>query len=91
MRQIKGSKMCPKSQREALARFVHRYTGDHVPAWVTANDPLQFKDDKDWLEHTLFWVNADGSLGDNKDCESSPTWPNRVTRYGYSLFSQRRD
>lgn len=83
MKQVKGSDLRPEVQRDALNRFVHRYTGDHKPAWANRiwKDlkpyPLQFKDDTDWLANTLFWVKADGTLSNRHSfCYSSPTWPN---------------
>ena len=80
---VKGNTLRPEAQKQALARFVHRYTGDHRPAWVNAHKwkgdqeyPLQFKDDKDWLLNTWFCITKDGSIHDGVDhCESTPTWP----------------
>ena len=69
-------------QREALKQFVHRYTGQHRPAWSLKPMPnrrpypVQFRDDRDWLEHTLFHVTKNGELDKRfKHCQSSPTWP----------------
>lgn len=82
MVQIKGSEMCLKLQREALAMFVHRFTKDHIPQWARIPRdngkfyPVQFASDQDWLEHTMFWINKDGSLSRKRNyCQSSPTWP----------------
>lgn len=33
MRRMKGSDMPLHLQREARRRFVHRFTGNHKPAW----------------------------------------------------------
>lgn len=76
-----GSELTPEQQREALNRFIYRYTGNHTPNWVRMSrpkiPPLQFKDDADWLAHTSFAVNKDGSFNRRKThCESTPTWPN---------------
>lgn len=83
MKQEIGSNLRPEVQREALNRFVHRFTGNHKPAWANKiwRDnlpyPLQFKDDADWLANTLFYVKADGTLSNrHSSCYSSPTWPN---------------
>lgn len=81
--QKKGTDLRPEVQQQALAQFVHRYTGDHRPAWTIdkrqdgTDYPLQFANDQDWLAHTLFAVNKDGTLNNReKYCESHPTWPN---------------
>lgn len=76
-----GSLLQREEQEEAKRRFVHRHTGDHKPGWARYDDPkqtypLQFKDDADWLSHTIFRTNRDGSLHARADCKSSPTWPN---------------
>jgi hypothetical protein len=82
-RTLRGDQLSPDQQREALARFAHRFTGDHRPDWASkkwkgmADYPLQFKDDRDWLAHTWFAVNKDGRISKrNRNCESWPTWPN---------------
>jgi hypothetical protein len=63
-------------QRAALSKFVHRHTGDH-PSPYNKELPLQFKDDQDWLSHTVFRTNKNGTLNARViGCESSPTWPN---------------
>lgn len=74
---IKGSEMCQRLQQEAKARFVYRYTGEHKPTWVKGPEtPVQFKDDRDWLANTLFWITKKGELANRpKCCESYPTWP----------------
>lgn len=77
-----GSLLQREEQEEAKRRFVHRYTGDNKPKWARKEwkdgkpYPLQFKDDADWLAHTIFRTNRDGSLHARASCESSPTWPN---------------
>lgn len=78
-----GNDLKPKTRAEALARFVHRFTGDHRPSWACRNQPngkpyrVQFKDDADWLANTFFAVNRDGSLSARQHfCRSMPTWPN---------------
>ena len=77
-----GSELHPTDQTLVRAAYVHRFTGDHKPAW--ANDwkdgkpyPVQFKDDADWLANTFFAVKTNGRLSPKmKQCESHPTWPN---------------
>ncbi len=79
---IPGHMMPEATQRNARARFVHRFTGEHKPDWAykPRSDgslyPVQFKDDWDWLCGTLFCVKADGTLSDKTNyCESKPSWP----------------
>lgn len=76
-----GSTLSPQAQRQALARFVHRFTATHRPAWTNkpmpngSPYPVQFADDNDWLAHTRFPVKADGTLSEREHyCQSSPTW-----------------
>jgi hypothetical protein len=83
MKQVLGTQLSKSARREALNRFLYRFTGDHKPQWVSAGMPdgspypLQFKDDNDWLANTRFWVTSEGDLSENYDsCESTPTWPN---------------
>lgn len=80
---ILGSHMGKKLQQDCLARFVHRYTGDHKPRWANAEwkdgkpYPIQFANDADWLANTYFHVTKKGELSErHKYCESRPTWPN---------------
>lgn len=77
MKQIQGDKMKPEAQREAMSRFVHRWTGDHTPNWVYRfTGKLQFGSDKEWLANTKFWVTKSGNLSKrHSTCESTPTWP----------------
>jgi hypothetical protein len=81
--EILGTLLCETDQRHVLAAYVHRFTGEHRPAW--ANEPmpngqpypLQFKDDLDWLAHSYFAIRRDGRLSARAEyCESYPTWPN---------------
>ena len=78
-----GSELTPEEQQYVLATYVHRFTGDHKPAWASKEwkdgqpYPLQFKDDKDWLANTRFQTNKAGSLDSRcNECHSVPTWPN---------------
>lgn len=82
MKILLGSQLSPSQQSEALARFVHRFTGNHRPAWSREKRPdgtaypVQFADDSDWLAHTRFHVTKAGRLSNRHNhCESSPTWP----------------
>lgn len=82
MRRILGSNLSPTLQREALSRFIHRYTGDHTPKWARQPmpngnfHPVQFASDQDWPGHTLFWVTDRYTLAKRRACDSRPTWPN---------------
>lgn len=77
----RGSDLKPDARREALATFVHRYTGDHLPIWSLKEwkdgkpYPLQFASDADWLANTWFAVKRDGGLDMRFNCYSCPTWP----------------
>lgn len=80
---ISGDKLTLSAQRIALSSFVHRFTGNHIPAWSKQEwkdgktYPLQFKDDQDWLNNTLFAITVRGTLDKRVDhCFSTPTWPN---------------
>lgn len=80
---VRGDKLPAPLQRQVLAAYVYRFTGDNRPAWTREPRPcgnpypLQFRDDADWLANTRFPVNKAGQLADNpSSCESSPTWPN---------------
>lgn len=78
MKQVKGSELSEAQRHHALNRFVHRYTRDHRPKWVTDTKvtPVQFASDADWLANTLFFVRKDGKLSElHQRCESRPTWP----------------
>lgn len=79
-----GKDLTPADQKHALRAYVHRYTGDHTPAWAkhtTRPDGreyvVQFRDDAEWLANTFFRVRNDGTLAVSVyNCESHPTWPN---------------
>lgn len=82
MRMIQGSKLDYVDQQHVLAAYVHRFTGQHRPAWAKRPMPsgkrykVQFKDDADWLANTKFAVRQDGRLDMRVHrCESTPTWP----------------
>lgn len=80
-----GTKLGPAARREALARYVDRFTREHVPTWARQPRPcgnpypVQFDSDADWLANTYFRVTARGALADfndrRGDCQSYPTWP----------------
>jgi hypothetical protein len=72
---VNGLELSPAAQQQAFRQFVHRYTGEHRPYWVISQ-PVQFKDDADWLAHTRFYVTRDGNLCKGRSCYSTPTWPN---------------
>lgn len=79
---IYGNVLSPRLQAECKARFVHRFTRDHRPAWASQPMPngkpypVQFASDDDWLAHTFFEVTKQGELDErSRYCQSSPTWP----------------
>lgn len=79
---VRGTHLKPSARQEALARFINRFTGEHVPSWAKRPMPsgrpyaVQFKDDEDWLANTFFVVTKSGDLDRRYSfCESSPTWP----------------
>ena len=79
----RGTELDHDSQREVLAAYVHRFTGDHKPAWAREPMPngkpypVQFASDADWLANTLFEVTKAGRLNRRQRyCYSRPTWPN---------------
>lgn len=70
----------PVSFELAKARYVHRYTMDHVPAWARAKAhngkfyAPQYRSDREWYELTKF--HGESELADKKHCYSSgQTWP----------------
>lgn len=78
---LKGDQLNPVARKAALCKFVHRYTGDHVPRWVRDSEnistPLQFASDEEWLANSEFWVTKEGYLDERfNHCQSNPTWPN---------------
>lgn len=79
MQRIRGDRLPAHLQSEAKRAFVHRCTGEHIPAWARrglTSGPyrVQFKDDAEWLAHTFFQVTERGTLADRRPCESTPTW-----------------
>jgi hypothetical protein len=82
MDQRKGTDLSAQDQARALARYVQRFTRDHVPDWAAQaaregrHVVVEFDSDDEWLANTLFSVRADGGLdGRARYCESTPTWP----------------
>lgn len=80
--QLLGSQLDAKDRAHVLAAYLHRFTGNHKPAWANEAMPngesykIQFKDDEEWLNHTYFAVNQKGQLNKScKECRSNPTWP----------------
>lgn len=82
MKFVNGSELAPRVQKEALRRYVNRYTKDHKPPWARGLRPngtpypVQFSSDADWLANTKFYVTEEGEL-DNRacSCDTRPTWP----------------
>jgi len=77
MNWVKGTDLPAAARLQATATYVHRYTKEHVPAWAVqdGNSVVLFASDEDWLAHTNFPLNGDGSLRTTTPCMSSPTWP----------------
>jgi hypothetical protein len=80
---VNGARLSPALQQEARRRYVHRFTGEHAPAWTRSPRPcgrpypVHFRDDSDWLANTDFPVTKAGRLADRPSaCQSRPTWPN---------------
>jgi acetoacetate decarboxylase len=73
----------PISFEQAKARYVHRFTMEHVPAWArsfcTFKDGRkyyapQFRTDREWYDATLFY--GESELATKKSCYTSgQTWP----------------
>lgn len=66
---------------DACARYVHRFTQDHVPRWaLTPIEPgkyyaPQYRSDREWYELTRF-PGEPGHLSIGDDCYSTgQTWP----------------
>ncbi len=85
---LRGDLLPERLQRDALARYLHRFTREHVPVWARKprkdgrRYPVQFASDAEWLARTLFpvTVRKDGTLGDHTlgtrgRCLSYATWP----------------
>jgi hypothetical protein len=77
-----GHELHPSDQAHVLARYVHRFTREHKPAWARELRfnghpyPVQFASDQEWLENTRFAVRKDGRLDRRaRFCQSVPTWP----------------
>jgi hypothetical protein len=69
------------SFRDACARYPHRFTMDHVPAWASVERPdgsfyaPQWASDREWYAATTF-PGEPGLHGNAKHCASGPcTWP----------------
>ena len=66
---------------QAKARYVHRYTREHVPGWARKPSPdgrwyaPQYATDREWFENTVFPPNH--PLGRRRtECYSTgQTWP----------------
>ena len=80
-KEVRGDELPELEQRKALAKFVHRFTKEHVPEWSRKPmpngkpTPVQFASDADWLANTFFKVNANGTIYSRTHCQSAPTWP----------------
>lgn len=76
------------SFEEACRMYVHRYTGQHVPAWATSSPSdhggterrfyaPHFLTDREWYEHTIFPGEPAHQVYGFRDCcfTSGQTWP----------------
>ncbi len=77
----------PISFEAAKARYVHRFTCEHVPAWAKQQNPNgsypapQFATCREWYDSTLF--EGESCLADKSHCYTSgQTWP-----HGKSLLT----
>ena len=90
---VRGTELNCTDRNHVLAAYIHRFTGNHMPAWAKrpmstgAAYPLQFASDDEWLANTLFLVTKAGRLEMTvKECESHPTWPNNPELRGPKLI-----
>lgn len=68
---------------QAKARFVHRFTMDHVPAWAAKPNERgdhyapQFRSDREWYDNTKFAGEPGFPFGSRETCcfTSGQTWP----------------
>lgn len=75
----------PLTFDQAKARYVHRYTMEHVPAWARKAAPNgrfyapQHRTDREWYDNAVFPGEERGGIrvhGNNKSCVSiGETWP----------------
>ena len=73
----------PITLEQAKARYVHRFTMEHVPAWArlaiwsesgAKYHAPQFNSDQEWYDKTLF--HGESELATLKHCYTSgQTWP----------------
>ena len=60
---IHGKKLNPEQHKKVLNAYVHRYTGEHKPAWAKKTMPNgeackpTHKTDKDWVHDHAFYFN----------------------------------
>jgi hypothetical protein len=69
---------------QAKARYVHRFTMEHVPAWARMPSDFkncvrfpapQFINDREWYDNTKF-KGDEGWIGRGSDCYTTgQTWP----------------
>ena len=72
--------MITLSFEDAKARYVHRFTMQHVPAWsqYARSDGKyyapQYRTDREWYENTYF--KGEHEVADDSHCYSTnPSWP----------------
>ena len=64
-----GGRLHHEARKDALRKFVHRHTRDHV----FAGSPFQDISDDQWLSEHAFAVKADGTL-DNRHSHCGPAY-----------------
>jgi hypothetical protein len=74
------------SFKEACARYVHRYTLQHIPQWAKSPMPNgkycapQYLTDQEWYDNTLFPPHALSMSKKDTSCYSNgQTWPLGMT------------
>ena len=80
----------PLTLEQAKARYVHRFTMEHIPQWSKTNmieegryPAPQYRTDQEWYDNTLF--HGESELASQTHCLSlGQTWPlgkTLATRY----------
>lgn len=71
----------PLTFEQAKARYVHRFTLEHVPAWASVPAPCgrfyapQYRTDREWYEATAFPGECDISPRARYCHSAGRTWP----------------
>lgn len=71
----------PLTLEQAKARYPHRFTMEHVPAWAADKRPdgnyyaPQYETDQEWYERTLFPGEGHVRITEDHCTSNNPTWP----------------